>query len=411
MCPLDDEQLFLGEVAVIDEFQLISDHHRGWAWSRAILGLPVQELHLCGNGSALQVVKSICEALGDQVEVVHYSRLSPLELAPKHVNISQLASGDAVIAFSRKKVYELKDLIEKNTKHRCCVVYGSLPPKTRNQQAGLFNDPNSPYDIIVASDAIGMGLNLNCKRVIFSSVSKFDGTEYRNLTGDEVKQIAGRAGRYGTLFPVGLVSAFSGQDMRFLDRALQQPWGIAKRAGILPEFDHIVTFMRDNPSYTFADTIQALCERCRLQKLFCFSDITEIIAVAKLLQRLPFRDLRDLYVFSLAPINIEDGIIVRTFLSFARNYVKGKTIRASYTLPQNPNLQSLETLFHILDLYLWLANRFPSQFLDAEPALELSAQVSDQLTDLLRKQTRRTKSHLQKSGESKQKRKPITRKL
>lgn len=72
-----------------------------------------------------------------------------------------------------------KQQIEKNTGYRCCVVYGSLPPEARSTQAAQFNDPQSGYDVLVASDAIGMGLNLNIRRVIFSSLTKFDGTEDR----------------------------------------------------------------------------------------------------------------------------------------------------------------------------------------------------------------------------------------
>jgi ATP-dependent RNA helicase SUPV3L1/SUV3 len=85
-------------------------------------------------------------------------------------------------------------------------VYGSLPPETRSTQAALFNDRNSGYDVLVASDAIGMGLNLNIKRIIFSTLEKFDGTTRRHLTEAETKQIAGRAGRFGGEYPEGLVT-------------------------------------------------------------------------------------------------------------------------------------------------------------------------------------------------------------
>lgn len=88
-------------------------------------------------------------------------------------------------------------------------MYGNLPPETRVGQAALFNDPKSPYDVLVASDAIGMGLNLNIARVIFSTLWKFDGVERRLLTNSEIKQIAGRAGRYRSLFPTGEVSAYA----------------------------------------------------------------------------------------------------------------------------------------------------------------------------------------------------------
>lgn len=90
-------------------------------------------------------------------------------------------------------------------------------------QAKLFNDPANDFKVVVATDAIGMGLNLNIKRVVFSSVVKFDGLEERMLSVSEVKQIAGRAGRFKSRFPVGEVSAFSRADLRHVHNALNYP--------------------------------------------------------------------------------------------------------------------------------------------------------------------------------------------
>lgn len=84
--------------------------------------------------------------------------------------------------------------------------YGGLPPEARQNQADLFNSPESEFEVLIASDAIGMGLNLNIKRIIFSTIHKFDGTKTRPLTKLEIKQIAGRAGRYGSAFPEGVVT-------------------------------------------------------------------------------------------------------------------------------------------------------------------------------------------------------------
>jgi ATP-dependent RNA helicase SUPV3L1/SUV3 len=110
--------------------------------------------------------------------------------------------GDCVVAFSRKDIYAIRRTIEQKTAHKCCVVYGSLPPETRSQQAKQFNDPTSDYKVLVASDAIGMGLNLNIRRVIFHSLDKFDGTTFGRLHPSQVKQIAGRAGRHTSRYPV-----------------------------------------------------------------------------------------------------------------------------------------------------------------------------------------------------------------
>jgi ATP-dependent RNA helicase SUPV3L1/SUV3 len=117
--------------------------------------------------------------------------------------LSVLEIGDCIVAFSRNDIFAIKREIENNTSHRCCVIYGSLPPSTRTQQAKRFNDPNSGYDVLVASDAIGMGLNLNIKRIIFNSIFKSDGSAIVRLDHSAIKQISGRAGRRNSPFPDG----------------------------------------------------------------------------------------------------------------------------------------------------------------------------------------------------------------
>ncbi len=80
-------------------------------------------------------------------------------------------SGDCVVAFSREQIYNIKRSIEVNTNLKACVIYGGLPPETRKSQATLFNDFESGYDVLVASDAVGLGLNLNIKRIIFHKLT------------------------------------------------------------------------------------------------------------------------------------------------------------------------------------------------------------------------------------------------
>jgi len=88
--------------------------------------------------------------------------LSPLEIAPRSLerDLTRIRKGDCIVTFSRTNIFNLKKEIEEKTGLRCAVVYGRLPPEIRAEQAALFNDPHSGFDVLVASDAIGMGLNL-----------------------------------------------------------------------------------------------------------------------------------------------------------------------------------------------------------------------------------------------------------
>ena len=150
------------DVAVIDEIQMIGHKERGWAWTQALLGLKAKEVHLCGEERSVPLIREIAASMGDELEIHTYKRLSPLQTMWTSLRgrLSRLRKGDCVVVFSRFGIHAMKREIEKLTQKRVAVVYGSLPPEIRAQQAKLFNDPNNEYDILVASDAIGMGLNL-----------------------------------------------------------------------------------------------------------------------------------------------------------------------------------------------------------------------------------------------------------
>ena len=150
------------DVAVIDEIQMIADDARGWAWTQAVLGLKAKELHLCGEERSLELIQELATALGEKLVIHQYKRLSPLEVMNTTLkgDLKRLRKGDCIVAFSRTKIHMLKNEIENITGKKAAIVYGALPPEIRSHQAKLFNDPDNEYDFLVASDAIGMGLNL-----------------------------------------------------------------------------------------------------------------------------------------------------------------------------------------------------------------------------------------------------------
>lgn len=158
MAPLNTEF----DVAVIDEIQMINHRHRGWAWTQAFLGLQAREIHLCGEARTVPLIRELCALVGDKVHVHEYNRLTPLKVQPRSLEgkLNRLEKGDCIVAFTVLGIHALRREIEKKTGKKCAIVYGSLPPETRAQQARLFNDPDNEYDFLVASDAIGMGLNL-----------------------------------------------------------------------------------------------------------------------------------------------------------------------------------------------------------------------------------------------------------
>ncbi|ONK75442.1 uncharacterized protein A4U43_C03F16880 [Asparagus officinalis] len=231
----------LYDVAVIDEVQMMTDPTRGYAWTRALLGLKADEIHLCGDPSVLKIVKRICKETGDELRVHSYERFKPLVVEAKSLlgDLKNVRSGDCIVAFSRREIFEVKLAIERFTKHKCCVIYGALPPETRRQQASLFNDQDNEYDVLVASDAVGMGLNLNIRRVVFYSLAKYNGDKMMPVPASQVKQISGRAGRRGSVYPDGLVTTFLLDDLSYLIECLQQPFdGSEKGCVSFAFFEH-----------------------------------------------------------------------------------------------------------------------------------------------------------------------------
>ncbi|KAF9442553.1 hypothetical protein P691DRAFT_779350 [Macrolepiota fuliginosa MF-IS2] len=221
----------LYDVGVIDEIQMIGDPQRGFAWTTAVLGLCAKEVHLCGEESAIPIIKELLKETGDTLEVRRYERLTPLSVEKQSLgDYSKVQRGDCVVAFSRTRIFEIKEEIERRSGMRCAVVYGKLPPEIRSEQAALFNDPHSGYDVIIGSDAIGMGLNLKIRRIIFDSVHKSDGVQLLwPLSISQAKQIAGRAGRYGHSIagseskPGGFTTTLHAKDLPFIQSALAHP--------------------------------------------------------------------------------------------------------------------------------------------------------------------------------------------
>ncbi len=183
------------DVAVIDEAQMIADQDRGYHWTAAILGVPAREIHVCCAPQAERVVCSLIALCEDDCDVMHHERLVPLQSCDGRFHVPEdVRAGDALVVFSRKSVHAVAALVAA-AGHVPSVIYGALPHDVRHEEARRFDEGET--DVVVATDAIGMGMNLPIRRVVFVEQSKFDGHDVRMLLPEEVQQIAGRAGRFG----------------------------------------------------------------------------------------------------------------------------------------------------------------------------------------------------------------------
>ena len=183
------------DIAVIDEAQMMTDEERGGYWSQAILGLCASEIHVCAAPYAEKILIHMIEDCGDEYEIEHLDRLVPLKADVANFRFpDSIQEGDALILFSRKDVHACAAELS-SSDLPCSIIYGTLPYDVRHSEARKFS--NGTSKVLIATDAIGMGLNLPIKRIVFLRQSKFDGKENRPLRPQEIQQIAGRAGRYG----------------------------------------------------------------------------------------------------------------------------------------------------------------------------------------------------------------------
>jgi ATP-dependent RNA helicase SUPV3L1/SUV3 len=183
--PVDKSLEFVG----VDEIQMCADSERGHIFTDRLLNLRGEKLTMLMGSNT---IKSIIEKLNDDIEFINKERFSKLSFGG-HKKISRIERKSAVIAFSAEEVYAIAELIRRQ-KGGAAIVMGSLSPKTRNAQVNLYQ--SGDVDYLVATDAIGMGINMDLDQVFFSNIKKFDGKKLRRLNISEIGQIAGRAGRY-----------------------------------------------------------------------------------------------------------------------------------------------------------------------------------------------------------------------
>ena len=366
------------------------------AWTRALLGIRADEVHLCGDTSCLNLIEKLCEVTGDELLVNKYTRLTSLTYLNSPLdNLSNVRPGDCIVCFSKKDILAVVQQLEK-LKIETAVIYGALPPGVKTSQAKRFNDPNDPCKVLVATDAIGMGLNLNIKRVIFRSLNKIqdkkNGENKRDyLTTSQALQIAGRAGRYGTQFPDGEVTTLYKEDLKILHQIVSQPIEATDKAGISATAEQLELFSFHLPKNSLSSLVDIFTYVCKMDdsKYFmCNTDIFKVLADT--IEHIPLA-MKARHVFASAPIDTKVPFVVTCFIKYVRSYSRNEPFKSEDVcqmiewprkVPKTMNdLVLLESVFDVLELYLWLSYRFSEMFPDADKVRELRDEL-DYLIDI-----------------------------
>jgi len=198
----------------IDEIQMCIDHERGHIFTDRLLNSRGEKLTMFLGSHTM---KHIITSLDDKIEFVDRERYSKLTYSG-YKKISRLSPKTALIAFSTDEIYAIAELVRRQ-KGGAAVIMGSLSPKTRNAQVELYQSGDANF--LVATDAIGMGINMDINNVSFSNLKKFDGKKTRRLNLSEISQIAGRAGRHindGNFGITGQCESFSADEVEKLEK-------------------------------------------------------------------------------------------------------------------------------------------------------------------------------------------------
>lgn len=375
------------DVCVIDEIQMLDDIDRGWAWVNAILGAPAKKIIMTGSVNALDAVKKIASYLDEPLIVKKFKRKTPLDIMIKSTDLRNIQSGTALIAFSRKDVLAYKSKLQKF--HKVSIIYGNLSPEVRREEARRFREAET--DILVATDAIAMGLNLPIKTILFTTDSKFDGIETRLLKPTEIIQIAGRAGRYG-YHEAGHIGALKPSVLKNISEIYTQSVKTIK-----PPF-------KVKASNTQLDQLSQLLKTHSLKKILDFyaknmyfsgpfraTNISSMIDTSKIVEdHHQYLTLEQKYILAQAPINTRSPLILSGFQFYLNAISQRKTIKYKLSIninkPASTQIELLKAEDEVkkISLYLWLSYKLPDIFIDEMKARDLQSKVNQYIENSLK---------------------------
>ena len=354
------------DCAVIDEIQMITDSQRGWAWTRALVNLNANEVHLCGDHSVLELVKKILTLTGDEIVINEYERKTKLTVMDKTIRLVDLEKNDALIVFSRRNALKYKRDLE-NLGFKVSIVYGRLSPEVRREQARKFDQGET--DIMVSTDAIAMGMNLPVKRIVFSTLIKFFNSKEHPITVSEIKQIAGRAGRFQR-FPEGFTTTLAKVDeglerlKESLDHSLEQK-ELAMVGPDLDIFGSVNQALDENslPTLSLTEFLR-LFNTMTFEKPFYCVDMKEMIEVAEMVEEADENKVlsdSEIFGFACAPVNL--GLLdhVQYFTWILNHYVTSEPITSEGIDSDSDDIDYLETAIKCVELYQWLARHFDNK--------------------------------------------------
>lgn len=357
------------DVCVIDEVQMIDDRDRGWAWANAIIGAPAKEIIMTGSPNSKEAIVALAKYLGEELEIIEFERKNPLTVLEAPVSERDVEESTAIIAFSRKDVLKLKQSFSKY--FSISVVYGNLSPEVRREEARRFRAGET--QLLIATDAIAMGMNLPIKTILFSKAEKFDGVNDRELLPSEVHQISGRAGRYG-LHEKGYVGALSSDVLKVVKKNFhKEAKTITIPFKVMANLDHIKLVGNILEEKSLHEILKFFVKNMEFDGPFVATNLDDMLEASLLVDQYDL-DIATKYHLACAPLTLKSPYIVAAYESYLAALEKKMPIpymtiplHGSYAQTTDELLRA-EDMVKEISLYLWLSYRFSNYFIDANRA-------------------------------------------
>lgn len=392
------------DAVVVDEVQLLADERRGWAWLAAVVGAPAKKIIMTGSPDCVELVKSLASYLGEELVIHECQRHNELRVAEAPMRLREIRPGMAIVCFSRRDVLRIKTMIQENSPHKVAVVYGNLSPQVRREEARRFRAGEA--DILVATDAIAMGLNLPINEVLFYTTEKFNGEEMCRLTPSEIRQIGGRAGRFG-FAKFGVVNALDHDSLELIREAVQgSSEMLAPTFYIAPGHNH-VRIISEVLGTTSLERILTFFDRAIefSDARFYRSNIDDLSFLSTYVdERLPFLDVAERLTIACAPVAVRNEKVLGWFLdrmlpSFQADApdrldeLLDASRRFDTASAKNQyELRDAEDFLKALTVYAWLAYRYPEVFTRIDECEERRDAVNAFIERSLRKTPEKVKS-------------------
>ncbi|WP_312197310.1 SUV3 family DEAD/DEAH box RNA helicase [Stutzerimonas chloritidismutans] len=371
------------DVVVVDEVQMMADSQRGWAWVDALVSAHTPQLMMTGPALIEPSLRTLCDLCEDKLVVQLTKRLSPVEVARHATTLERLEPGSLLVAFSRKLVLELKGMLESAGKS-VSVVYGALSPEVRREQARRFREGEA--DIMVATDAVGMGLNLPAHTLCFYTDEKFDGIQNRQLKVQEVKQIGGRAGRFGH-HDSGEITALDPQTLKSIRHLFNSPDAPVdlSQFQVRPSIDHLSAISELMGEPSLLRSWLTFNRNINYGEAFISVLPDELAEWIELIDD-PKIPLWLRWTFACTPIR---GGFDSPASQHAQRWIKRVAEGHAISMPKlllGSDLSSLESTLHVVETYLHLARSLPEHFPEHDDGEDARKLLNDAITRELSRQ-------------------------